>query len=331
MTTFAPPAPVAQAMPAAPTATTAPAVWPAPEPTDRRRGPRTRRTRLAIAAGLSLAFASIVLGNTTVIGIGFLFLICWPLERIWRRHPVPVRRLALRTDLTYAALAPVVQAIGLVAAAIVGVLSFAWLPGLALRPLASLLPPAVHTVVGILLFDMLVYWTHRWSHTVPLFWRFHSVHHSTVHLDWVSGFRAHPFDGAFAAPAFAFVLAAGFDATVTGALVAVQFVVGIWSHLNVRWRLRWLRHIVLTPDFHHWHHAADPEAHHSNYSTLLPVWDLIFGTFRMPETGPTRYGVSAPVPVTIGRQLLWPFRGIRTDLRELRHRVRRRRRSTGAA
>jgi hypothetical protein len=99
MTTFAPPVPVAHAAPAGASPTTAPVAWPAPEPTDRRRAPRTRRTRLAIAAGLSVALASIVLGNTTVIGIGFLFLICWPLERIWRRHPVPVRRLALRTDL----------------------------------------------------------------------------------------------------------------------------------------------------------------------------------------------------------------------------------------
>ncbi|MTA12756.1 MAG: hypothetical protein F2534_09175 [Actinobacteria bacterium] len=45
--------------------------------------------------------------------------------------------------------------------------------------------------------------THHRSHTVPLLWRFHAVHHSTTHLDWISGFRAHPFDGAFAAPALA--------------------------------------------------------------------------------------------------------------------------------
>jgi sterol desaturase/sphingolipid hydroxylase (fatty acid hydroxylase superfamily) len=305
--------------------------WPAPDRSARRRAPRTRRTWLALVAGTALAVASVPLGNTTVAGIAVLFVIAWPLERIWRRHPVPVRRLALRTDLAYAVASPLVQGIGLAAAIVVGVLSFAWLPGLALRPLVSMLPAPVRTVVGLLLFDMLIYWTHRWSHTVPLFWRFHAVHHSTVHLDWVSGFRAHPLDGAFAAPAFAFVLAAGFDATATGALVVVQFVVGIWAHLNVRWRLRWLRHVVLTPDFHHWHHAADPAAHHSNYSTFLPVWDLLFGTFRVPETGPTRYGVDAPIPTTMGRQLLWPFRGARAEVARVGRSIRPRRRSAGAS
>ena len=94
-----------------------------------------------------------------------------------------------------------------------------------------------------------------------------------------------------------------------GALAVLQFIVGIWAHLNVRWRLRKLRFLVLTPDFHHWHHANEPAAINTNFSTLLPVWDLLFGTFRMPDgPGPQRYGVDEPVPSSIGAQLLYPFR-----------------------
>jgi len=282
--------------------------WPAPDPAARRRAPRTRRTvALTIAATLA-ALASIAVGNSAVGAIAVLFVISWPLERIWRRHPVGVRRLALRTDLAYAVASPALQFVGLVAAFALGAASLAWLPGLALRPVVGLLPGWVRTTVGILLFDLLVYWTHRWSHTIPLFWRFHAIHHSTRHLDWVSGFRAHPLDGAFIAPAFAFVLAAGFDPEITGALAVLQFVVGIWAHLNVRWRLRKLRFLVLTPDFHHWHHANEPAAINTNFSTLLPVWDLLFGTFRMPDgPGPQRYGVDEAVPSSIGAQLLYPF------------------------
>ena len=288
-----------------------PSSWAAPDRSLRRRAPRTRRTALVTVLGCAAALASVLVGNEAVFAIALLFAISWPLERIWRRHPVPVRRLALRTDLAYAAASPVLQFVGLVVGIVLGVLSLTWLPGLAVRPLVQALPLWLEATIGVLVFDVLVYWAHRWGHTVPLLWRFHSIHHSTTHLDWVSGFRAHPLDGVFIAPAFAFVVGAGFDGRITGGLAVVQFVVGLWAHLNVRWRLRRLRHVVLTPDFHHWHHANQPEAHNSNFSTFLPVWDLLFGTFYMPaDRRPQRYGVDDAVPTTIGRQLWYPFQGL---------------------
>jgi sterol desaturase/sphingolipid hydroxylase (fatty acid hydroxylase superfamily) len=279
-----------------------------------RRAPRTNHVRLLIALGTIAAIASTFLGNEALFAVGFLFVISWPLERWWKRHPVPIRRLGLRTDLTYAIAAPALQAAGLAVAVVVGVLSLAWLPGLALRPLVTSMPAWAQAVAGFLLFDMLAYWTHRWSHTVGLFWRFHSVHHSTRHLDWVSGFRAHPLDGVFMAPVFAFVLGAGFNVEVVGTLAVLQFIVGVWSHLNVRWRLRPLRAIILTPDFHHWHHSNYPETWHTNFSIFLPIWDVMFGTFHMPaDRRPEVYGVDDPVPLGIVGQLLYPFRRRRPD------------------
>lgn len=258
------------------------------------------------------------LGYTAAAAIAGLFLITWPLERIWRRHPVHVRRLGLRTDLAYAVASPVLQFVGLVVGGFLALTSLLWVPALALRPLVAATPAWLQLVVGILVVDLVMYWTHRLSHTVPLLWRFHAVHHSTTHLDWVSGFRAHPFDGLFAAPAFAVLLAAGVPLEVTGALAGVQFVVGLWSHLNVRWKLRPLRRIVLTPDFHHWHHANHPEAIDTNFSTFLPVWDILFGTFRLPDHGPTRYGIDEPMPTGIVAQLRHPLRGVRLPRRRVR-------------
>src|SRR5690606_31057729 len=101
---------------------------------------------------------------------------------------------------------PVLAPVGLAVAAVVGLLSLAWLPGLALRPLVALLPGWAQLVAGVALFDLAAYWAHRWSHEVPFLWRFHSVHHSSEHLDWVSGFRVHPVDGAVIAPPFFLLL-----------------------------------------------------------------------------------------------------------------------------
>ena len=286
--------------------------WAPPDPAASQRAPRTRRTILLVALATIATLGSAYLGNDSWIGIPVLFALSWPLERIWRRHPIKVRRIGLRTDLAYAAAGPILQFITLATTLVAAALSLAWLPGLAFRPLVHALPGAVQLIVGILVFELLAYWTHRWSHTVPLFWRFHSIHHSTVHLDWISGFRAHPLDGVFIAPAFAFVIGAGFDSRFVGALAVVQFVVGLWAHLNVRWRFRSLRAIVLTPDFHHWHHANQPEAINTNFSTFLPIWDLIFGSFYMPaDRRPQRYGVDDPVPVDMAGQLIYPFRGLK--------------------
>jgi sterol desaturase/sphingolipid hydroxylase (fatty acid hydroxylase superfamily) len=284
--------------------------------------------------GTVAAIGSLFVGNEAVFAIGFLFAISWPLERLWRRHPVPVRRLALRTDLAYAAAQPALQFATVVVAVVVGVVSLAWLPGLMLRPVVTALPPLAQAVGGFIIFDFLIYWTHRWGHTVPLFWRFHCVHHSTRHLDWVSGFRAHPLDGAFIAPAVVFLIAAGVDNRVTGAFAIVQFLVGLGAHLNVRFRLRPLWPVVMTPEFHHWHHELAEDAHHSNYSTFLPIWDILFGTYRMPrDVRPQRYGIAEPMPAGIAQQLAFPLRGARADWRGWRAKRQRRRiaRRAGAA
>jgi sterol desaturase/sphingolipid hydroxylase (fatty acid hydroxylase superfamily) len=177
--------------------------------------------------------------------------------------------------------------------------------------LVTSLPPVVQLVGGLLVFDVTIYWLHRFSHEVPFLWRFHAVHHSTRQLDWVSGLRNHPLDGALFAPAFVLLGAAGFRLEYVGALAVVQIVLGLFLHANVRWRLRPLHRIVITPEFHHWHHTDDPRAMHSNYSVFLPVWDIVFGTYFMPRhRRPERYGIAEPMPTGLVNQLRYPLCGL---------------------
>ena len=260
-----------------------------------------------------------------------LFVLVVPFEKMFPRHPgQKVQRPLLGTDIAHALVSPLLAAAGLVVAVVVGVASLAWVPGLLLRPLVATIPAVALPFVGIALFDLATYWVHRWSHEVPFLWRFHAVHHSTEHMDWVSGFRNHPFDGAIVAPPFVLLIAAGFDATFTGVLAAVQLVTGLFLHANVRWRWRPLHRIVITPEFHHWHHANEPDAHNSNYSVFLPLWDTVFGTYFMPRhRRPERYGISEAMPTTLlgqlhhpvrgaGNPLVHAWRGIRHPLRSLR-------------
>lgn len=271
----------------------------------------------AVAIAGWLAF-----GLGPAFGVGLLFVLIVPFEKLFPRHRQPVRRPQLGTDIAYALVATPLTTIGLVAGIAVSVVSLAWLPALVLRPAVVALPAAPRLVLGILLFDLVLYWAHRFAHEVPFLWRFHRIHHSTEHLDWISGARSHPFDGVLLAPPFAFLVVAGFDPTAAGALVVVQAVVGLFLHANVRWRLRPLQKLVATPEFHHWHHTNEPEAIHANYAALLPVHDLVFGTFHVPgDRRPSVYGVDDTVSAGILGQLWDPFRGLRSPWSLLRHPV----------
>ncbi|MEE9416495.1 MAG: sterol desaturase family protein, partial [Acidimicrobiales bacterium] len=234
----------------------------------------------------------------------------------------PIRRPELRTDIAFAMLGPILNIATVVVAIVVGVLSLAWLPGLAFRPVVSALPPPLVPVMAFVLFDLLGYWAHRWGHEVPALWNFHKVHHSTKRLDWVSGFRGHPLDGAFIAPPFFFLLAAGVDPRQIGIITVFQIVFGLFLHANVRWQLRPIQRLVATPEFHHWHHADERDAIHSNYSALFPVWDIVFGTYFVPKgRHPSRYGVAEELPTDTIGLLREPLPSTRTILRSLRHPV----------
>lgn len=272
-----------------------------------------------------------VLGYGAVIAVPVIFAFYFPFEHIFRRHRRPVRRPELSTDLAYIALQPVLQFIGLVAAAIVAVASLAWLPALLLRPLVTSLPAVPMAIVGSLMLDLMIYWAHRIEHEVPVLWRIHAVHHSSRNLDGVAAFRNHPLDGVFAAPAFVFVLAAGIPLKMVGAFAALQFATGIFAHANVRWRLRPLHKLVMTPDLHHWHHSNEMQAWNTNYATLLPLWDIVFGTYYMPaDRRPQRYGIDAPMPSTLIGQLREPLPAVREALSSLWSMARRKHRGVAA-
>jgi len=274
------------------------------------------RSLALIIAGIALYNSQDGLGSVVV-----LFILVVPFERLFPRHAhQKFRRPHLGMDLGYAFASPLLQTVGLVAAVLVGVLSFAWIPGLLLRPFIQQIPQPYLLFVGIALFDLAAYWTHRWYHEVPQLWRFHAVHHSPEHMDWISGFRAHPFDGALIAPAFFFLLAAGFSPEFSGLIAIVQVVLGLFLHANVRLRLRLLHPIIMTPEYHHWHHSNEEEAIWSNYSTFLPFWDILFGTYYMPkDKRPTIYGVDEYIPMNMVEQLRYPLIGMGNPWRFIRH------------
>jgi sterol desaturase/sphingolipid hydroxylase (fatty acid hydroxylase superfamily) len=187
------------------------------------------------------------------------------------------------------------------------------LPGSATSAAAGL-PMWARMIAAMVVGEIGFYWGHRWSHEIPLLWRFHAVHHSAVHINFLVNARGHPVDMIFTRLCgitllFATGLASPVGPNPTLVPTLVLFIGSLWSffiHANLRWRLGPFEEIIASPAFHHWHHTFEDHKDH-NYSSMLPFVDRLFGTFYLPETWPAEYGTSTPMPDTLIGQLMEPL------------------------
>jgi len=275
-------------------------------------------------------------GEASFVGLAIAFaclaaLFAW-LEARFRSVDAPAffRRRDFRTDLAYWFFTPLVSrtftriAVGLAVTVLVWasggslaelraevtagrVPALGWELG---RAQLAALPFAVQLLLGLVLADFISYWMHRAFHAPPL-WGLHAVHHSSPRLDWLSSVRLHPLNQAAMSVAQAVpLLFVGFDPRVFAVVAPLLTLYAIGIHANVGWDLGPLRRVVSSPRFHRWHHTSDAEGRDKNFAGLLPLWDLLFGTYYMPAgRAPSEFGAGEePVPAGLWRQLAYPFR-----------------------
>ena len=180
---------------------------------------------------------------------------------------------------------------------------------------AAALPLWARMVGAMVVGEIGFYWGHRWSHEIPLLWRFHAIHHSAEHVDFLVNTRAHPVDMVFTRLCGVVLLYASGLASPVGpnpTLIPflVLFIGQMWSffiHANLRWRLGPFEEVLSSPAFHHWHHTRNDHKDH-NYSSMLPFMDRVFGTFYLPkQEWPAEYGIEAPMPSSLGVQFVRPL------------------------
>ena len=269
-----------------------------------------RPTRLGLVTGLTLVgavvVALVVRGGAAVIGFAVLFLVFVPLERLFALRPQKVFRRNYLTDLTHFVLNNVFVTVGAIVLVVIAALPLIWVRAIDIE---SMLPAGITIPLAVMLVFVGNYWGHRLTHTVPLLWRFHAVHHSIERMDWLAAARLHPLDAAFT-QAFTILplFLLGYDGRVFAGAAVLVTLLAIFQHANVRFRFPGVRWIVNTPEWHHWHHAIDAEARDKNFG--LPVVDKLFGTAYLPrDRRPTGFGVHDPVPQDgYLRQLAYPFR-----------------------
>ena len=153
-------------------------------------------------------------------------------------------------------------------------------------------------ILSVVVLDFFDYIWHRANHRVRILWRFHKAHHSDTAMDVTTALRFHPTE------------------LLVSALIKALWVV-IWGPTVVAWFLfeglislcaqfhhsnidfpDWIEHrlswLIVTPRYHASHHAVDRRYGDANFSTILSIWDRIFGTYSQPENGgATTQGVDA--------------------------------------
>lgn len=167
--------------------------------------------------------------------------------------------------------------------------------------------PWLLQALEVLLFsDLLIYWGHRLQHRVGFLWRFHKVHHSARHLDWLAAHREHPLDSIYTVGLInlpAFVM--GFSLESLAAVIAFRGIWAIYIHSNVRLPIGPLKYLVGAPELHHWHHHLDRDA--GNYANISPLMDLIFGTYTCPGHEPDQFGIREEFPKNYLGQMIYPL------------------------
>jgi len=183
-------------------------------------------------------------------------------------------------------------------------------------PSRSLLSLAVQLVFVLFVRDCLIYLRHRIFHLRPV-WAFHSIHHSSEAVDWLSAVRFHPAENIIESTGeillFLGCALMGFDPEVLSVAGLTMGFYNLFIHSNLCWTFGPLRYVFVSPVFHRWHHSDAPAAQDKNFAAMFSCLDLVLGTFFLPlDALPLTTGLSAqekPVhPRTLVGQILYPFR-----------------------
>jgi sterol desaturase/sphingolipid hydroxylase (fatty acid hydroxylase superfamily) len=303
--------------------------------------------RLGLMAWSEDVFNGVEFALFGAIEIALAYALFRPLE-LWRPVERWADRRAVRTDVIYT----LVHRLGVVpalvfllltpiGAVIDGFLRFEGYIPPALEQLITPLRgwPFATFLLYVVLLDLGEYWRHRLQHRVPWWWALHSLHHDQRQMTLWSDDRNHVLDDVLAA------VWSGTLAMLIGVapeeypLVMIAFrLVESLSHTNVRLGLgRFGDRLLVGPHYHRLHHAIEHArapfdlARGCNFAVMLPVWDVLFGTWRRDPAFPPTGVASLAGPAIRCGYLRHQIEGLRRLYAELAHVTDRRRPGFAAA
>ncbi|MDK2126583.1 sterol desaturase family protein [Parachitinimonas caeni] len=185
------------------------------------------------------------------------------------------------------------------------------------------LPLLLQVVIALLVYELLQYGIHRYSHEGRgalgrFLWRIHAVHHLPQRVYFLMHPVMHPINMLIVVAIGlvpSFVLGINREAVfMFNLILGVQ---GLFSHFNVDIRVGPLNYLLIGTELHRCHHSSELEEA-GNYGAVIPFWDLVFGSFSYAGGKlPRKLGIADSTPYPSSNQYLdclaLPFRGHRPD------------------
>jgi len=166
------------------------------------------------------------------------------------------------------------------------------------------LNPILGGFIAYLITTFVFYWWHRWRHTINLFWLlFHQVHHSPQRIETITSFYKHPVEiicNSIIIGSVNFILL-GLSIEAAGWNLLIAAVAEYLYHMNIKTPY-WLGFIFQRPEMHRVHHQKGK--HFNNFSDL-PIWDMIFGTFKNPKNRDMKCGFETEREAKLNEMLLF--------------------------
>jgi len=133
------------------------------------------------------------------------------------------------------------------------------------------------------------YWWHRYRHESQFLWRaLHQIHHSARRLEILTSFYKHPVEIWINSLLSSVIVYPLFGGSIrAAAYYTVLIAVGeFFYHWNIN-TPSWLGYLFQRPESHRVHHQF---RHHTNNFADIPIWDILFGTFKNPKKFKRRCG-----------------------------------------
>ena len=113
-------------------------------------------------------------------------------------------------------------------------------------------PNILQLVVFFVLLDFVQWFTHICLHRIPLFWRFHQVHHSVKEMGFAAHLRYHWMENVLYKPlkTFGVMLLGGFEPEQAYIVHFVAIAIGHLNHANIKLTYGPLKYVFNNPVMH---------------------------------------------------------------------------------
>ena len=138
------------------------------------------------------------------------------------------------------------------------IISYDWMVDhIALVSIKSSVWLYILTFIGL---DFAGYWSHRFNHTINLFWNRHIIHHSSEEFNLACALRQ-SISAIISIYFFLYIPLAllGIPSHIVALVAPIHLFAQFWYHTRLVNKMGILEHVIVTPSHHRVHHAINDE------------------------------------------------------------------------